>query len=493
MKDKIKTEKILDREFETMSILYSRLQKLCEDNDILKAELEPFANNVLMLTDESSPYQYLVAGFDFLCAVCRCMTKFPEVERQLFQDSLCSHIDYYNYSYFIGFCMLSQSPGLLKFWSDMVKFINAVPLCEIADDDIIGNEYELFDTLMDLDQRTIFRAIDYIKCSSEVNRALKVAIKNYCADDFADIIVNNRLDTSDCCAAVLRSSSLLRTQKMFDILESAIGGNSTTPNQDEEFFSAQRDLLNIPLIPSEDIDFKEVKELTSRLQQGEFSLCGSYWSTTYIRIRMCIGNMLEQFNRMKFAVPDLDLVGELNTIIENNDELRSMATLIESNNGELPDDYIYGNLYIEEFINHYPIVRTLPPELSIKKSPEDYFESSRKVDRGFCERLYQCLTRNNYIEDNESNHYAFMVRFTKDYHSEEQTDKIVWLATSSLLFNFINWFINTDDKSVGKPWEKTKQFFVNRDGQQININGASNNLDSKSKKVRELLKLLNSI
>ena len=86
-----------------------------------------------------------------------------------------------------------------------------------------------------------------------------------------------------------------------------------------------------------------------------------------------------------------------------------------------------------------------------------------------------------------------MIRFTKDYHSEEKPDRIVWLATNSLLFNFVNWFINTDDKSVGKPWEKTKQFFVNKDGQQININGASNNLDSKSKKVRELLKLLNSI
>ena len=492
MKDKIKTEQRLDREFETFSILNSRFQKLCEDDDILKAELEPFANNALMLTDESSLYQNLVAEFGFQCAVCHCMTKFPEVEKQLFHDSLCSHSDYYNYSYFYGFLMLTQSPGLLTFFYDMLKLINKAPLSDFADNDIIGNEYELFDTLQDLDQRTVFKAIDYINCSSEVNHALKTAIKNDYADDFADIIVNNSLDTSDCCAAALRSSWLLRFQKMKDILESFNEGTATTSNQDADFFSAQRDLLNTPLIPCEDI--KEVIELTSRLQQGEFSLYGSYWRTMYIETRRETGNILELFNSMKYSVSDIELVEELNAIIENNDELRSMATIIEkSDNGELPDDFIYGNSYIEEFINHYPSVRTLPPELSIKKSQEDYFESSRKVDRGFCERLYQCLTRNNYIEDNESNHYAFMIRFTKDYHSEEKPDRIVWLATNSLLFNFVNWFINTYDKSVGKPWEKTKQFFVNKDGQQININGASNNLDSKSKKVRELLKLLNSI
>lgn len=492
MKDEKEIEQKIDREYEAFSILNSRYHELCENDDSLKAELEPFAKNALLLTEDSSLYEYSRVNFDVQCGICHSMTKFPEVEKHLFHNFPYSHSDYYNYSYYCGFLMLTQSPGLQKFWSDMVKFINAVPLCEIADDDIIGNEYELFDTLMDLDQRAIFKAIDYIKCSSEVNRALKAAIKGDRADDFADIIVSNSLDTSDCCAAVLRSSWLLRSQKMNEILESAIEGNSTTPNQDEDLFSSQRDLLNTPLIPSEDI--KETIELTSRIQQGEFSLCGSYWSSTYIGIRMCIGNMLEQFYRMKFSVPDLDLVEELNTIIENNDELRSMATIIEkSESGELPDDYIYGNLYIEEFINHYPSVRTLPPELSIKKLSDDYFESSRKVDRGFCERLYQCLTRNNYIEDNESNHYAFMVRFTKDYCAEEKLDKIVWLATSSLLFNFINWFINNDDKSIGKPWEKTKQYFINRKGEPIKINGANHYLDSKSKKVRELVKLLNSI
>ena len=279
---------------------------------------------------------------------------------------------------------------------------------------------------------------------------------------------------------------------MKDILESFNEGTATTSNQDADFFSAQRDFLNTPLIPSEDI--KEAIEFTSRLQQGEFSQCGSYWRTMYIETRRETGNILELFNSMKYSVSDIELVEELNAIIENNDELRSMATIIEkSDNGELPDDFIYGNSYIEEFINHYPSVRTLPPQLSRKKSSEEYFESSRKVDRGFCERLYQCLTKNNYIEDNESNHYAFMVRFTMDYHSEEKPDRIVWLATNSLLFNFINWFINADDKSIGKPWEKTKQYFINRKGNPIKINGANHYLDSKSKKVRELLKLLNSI
>ena len=492
MKDEKEIEQKIDREYEAFSILNSRYRDLCENDDSLKAELEPFAKNALLLTEDSSLYEYSRVNFDVQCGICHSMTKFPEVEKHLFHNFPYSHSDYYNYSYYCGFLMLTQSPGLQKFWSDMVKFINAVPLCEFADDDIIGNEYELFDTLMDLDQRTIFKAIDYIKCSSEVNRALKAAIKNDCADDFADIIVNNSLDTSDCCAAVLRSSWLLRSQKMNEILESAIEGNSTTPNQDEDFFSSQRDLLNTPLIPSEDI--KETIELTSRIQQGEFSLCGSYWSSTYIGIRMCIGNMLEQFNRMKFSVPDLDLVEELNTIIENNDELRSMATIIEkSESGELPDDYIYGNLYIEEFINHYPSVRTLPPELSIKKLSDEYFESSRKVDRGFCERLYQCLMRNNYIEDNESNHYAFMVRFTKDYNSEEQPDRIVWLATRSLLFQFINWFIDKTDKYRDKSWKKTSQFFILSDGEPINTNGPSNHFNHRSAPVMKLLKLLNSI
>lgn len=492
MKDKKEIKQKIRRECETFFILYSRYGELCENDDSLKAEFKPFAKNALLPTKDTSSYELFRFIFDAQCGICHSMTKFPEVEKHLFQNFPYSHSDYYNFSYFSGSLMLTQSPGWKKFWSDMVKFINAVPLCEIAYDDIIGNEYELFDTLMDLDQRTIFKAIDYIKCSSEVSRALKAAIKGDRADEFADIIVNNSLDTSDCCAAVLRSSWLLRFQKVIDIPESAIEGNSTTPNQDEEFFSLQKDLLKIPLIPSEYI--KEDVELVSRFQQGEFNTYGSYWRTAYIRTRMSVGNMLELFNRMKYAVPDLDLVEELNTIIENNDELRSMATIIEkSESGELPDDYIYGNLYIEEFINHYPSVRTLPPQLSIKKLSDEYFESSRKVDRGFCERLYQCLTRNNYIEDNESNHYAFMVRFTKDYHSEEQPDRIVWLATRSLLFQFINWFIDKTDKYRDKSWKKTRQFFILSDGEPINTNGPSNHFNHRSAPVMKLLKLLNSI
>ena len=99
------------------------------------------------------------------------------------------------------------------------------------------------------------------------------------------------------------------------------------------------------------------------------------------------------------------------------------------------------------------------------------------------------MAKEGYLAYSEDAFYSFVCRMSCDYWGENEPCVIVWNGPLRDLFHLTFWFTDEGDTKI---WKKTAQFFALVNGGEIKTNGAKNQAEGPSERMKGFMKKLNS-
>lgn len=450
--------------------------------------------DVLSIFDEGKLLEHFQNSCgNFAAAMLYLSSKINSVEKLFFEDKQIAYDEFYNTACLFYIIQESASTSHRMFFNLFIQEINDVTLAGIIS--IFGNEpcpdkyhiseSEFYNSLQELSLSDVSLIFCLIDGDSETLSVLKKSIVDKDEDRFLNTLMTHEIDyqTSanilDFWLIILKYKTLFGTQIQQrwseESLDKLIGALNcmSTDRMDFNLLKLNHDIVSLLTNLKEDI-FKHTIADCEAIMQG-----------------MRSGKLIWGLNHrwIRLISPSKEATSQLDTILMEDKELAELYEDYLSQNEPpleefepklIPEFALFKEKFLERLI--------LSPSIG-KKTISDYIQSSKCYNKDFCSKLYYALAKEGYLAYSEDAFYSFVCRMSCDYWGENEPCVIVWKGPLRDLFHLTFWFTDEGDSKI---WKKTAQFFALVNGGEIKTNGAKNQAEGPSKRMKEFMKKLNS-
>ena len=432
---------------------------------------------------------------NFAAAMLYLSSKINSVEKLFFEDKQIAYDEFYNTACLFYFMQMSVSTSHRMFFNLYIQEIKDLTLPGIIS--ILGNEScpqkyrisesEFYNSLQEFSLSDVSLIFCLIDGDSEALSVLKKSIVDKDEDRFLNTLMTHEIDyqTSAYISAIWLI--ILKQKTLFGIRipqrwpeESVLNkfiecfdSMTTLHRMDFNFLKLSHDLVSLLTNFKEDI-FKHTIadcEPIMQLMQSE---------------KLTLGL---NHRWLRLISPSKEVTSQLDTILMEDKELAELyedylnqnePPLSEFKPKLIPEFALFKEKFLERLI--------LSPSIG-KKTISDYIQSSKCYNKDFCSKLYYALAKEGYLAYSEDAFYSFVCRMSYDYWGENEPCVIVWNGPLRDLFHLTFWFTDEGDSKI---WKKTAQFFALANGGEIKTNGAKNQAEVPSERMKEFMKKLNS-
>ena len=430
---------------------------------------------------------------NFAAAMLYLSSKINSVEKLFFEDKQIAYDEFYNTACLLYFVQKSNSTSHRMFFNLYFQEINDVTLAGIIS--IFANEpcpekyriseSEFYNSLQELSLSDVSLIFCLIDGDSETLSVLKKSIIDKDEDRFLNTLMTHEIDyqTSAFISAIwlmilkekdlfgrgfLQCCSEESVNKIIEFLNSMI-----TNRMDFKLLKRKHELVSLLSSPKEDIFKNTIADWEALMQYLQSAKL--VWGNNHRWLRL--------------ISPSKEATSQFDTILMEDKEFAELyedylsqnePPLVEFKPKLIPEFALFKEKFLERLI--------LSPSIG-KKTISDYIQSSKCYNKDFCSKLYYALAKEGYLAYSEDVFYSFVCRMSCDYWGENEPCVIVWNGPLRDLFHLTFWFTDEGDSKI---WKKTAQFFALVNGGEIKTNGAKNQAEGPSARMKKFMKKVNS-
>lgn len=483
------TRKLSDKE---ISIFYSTMFKNASKNilelfDSYYARIgEIFENSSKDFKDETDLYPYYARLSEFI-AILTIMS--PKVEKAFFgSDKIIDYADFYNIAYFYEILSICppQYDEFIMLISKEIESISLEKLISYEEDiETSISEWDFYDMLEKMTPKEISQIIEVI----EVDRLKKNTLKKYIlekdSDNFANIILLHSIEYDRAAwiaqiwySIALLKKSLTRFSRADALSKESIISNLRSLIEDKHLY-----LNKQPLVDKQSIrNIYDIIEYIEHLPSKPLQIENIDYHMIYNNINQTLSMSIYLHHNFLHLTTNIENTKQVQKIISMWEHTKNLEEAILNKNINPIEDK-FSCKVLEVFKDKFIIDLVIPESIKRKKMAEDFFcESGLTTDE--CRQLYNRLTEAELLSRDNETYFSFLYRMSFDYTPERNNPSpIIWKGKPRELFSLIwNYHQNTT-----KIWEKTRNYFLDSNGDPLKVNGAKNQIASKTIRMEKIL------
>ena len=431
---------------------------------------------------------------NFAAAMLYLSSKINSVEKLFFEDKQIAYDEFYNTACFFYIMQMSASTSHRMFLNLYIQEINDLTLAGIIS--ILGNEpcpekyriseSEFYNSLQELSLSDVSLIFSIIDGDSETLSVLKKSIVDKDEDRFLNTLMTHEIDYKT-PAFILAIWLIMLKQKTIYGIQIQQRWSEESANKIIESLNCMSTLnrMNFNLLK---LNHDLVSLLTS-FKEDIFKNTIADWEAIMQILQSNKLDLALNHRWLRLISPSKEATSQLDTILMEDEELAELyedylsqnePSLSEFKPKLIPEFALFKEKFLERLI--------LSPSIG-KKTRSDYIQSSKCYNKDFCSKLYYALAKEGYLAYSEDAFYSFVCRMSCDYWGENEPCVIVWNGPLRDLFHLTFWFTDEGDSKI---WKKTAQFFALANGGEIKTNGAKNQAEGPSERMKVFMKKLNS-
>ena len=432
--------------------------------------------------------------FDLSIIIAYTATYIPTSDNKIFKNEQHSHLIFYNAAYLWGYLSLF-SKDFYELIFHFVKEINKISLSNLFEkdwdeDEEELSEAELYALLVDMRLTELSIIINNIHADKETKNIIKKAILDKDENTFIETLFRANTNANR-IGEIVELFSLLKEMRLFllnipsfDELHFSMSAEKAI-QMINDFINADKDYV------LDDNELEIVESIYSFIHNNNLTnnklIPDIDWSYLFLCHGKVLASILYYHQHLRTITKSIKDSIDTDQIINNwpytkwlNEEIISGRIIpVEFDNLIEP---------LTDFHNKFCKKLELPDNINdkgkSKKSPEEYLDSNRTIDKKFCIEVYYALVDEHLLRLDNMTFYSFIYRMCFDYKGKDEPIQMEWLGRYSELATFIWWFC---DGSVSCIWEKTKKFFILPGNKIFNTKGALNGTNSQSKKIKRVI------
>lgn len=451
--------------------------------------------DVLPIFDEGKLQEFFQNSCgNFAATMLYLSSTIDSVEKLFFEDKQIAYDEFYNTACFFYIMQKSASPSHRMLHNLYFQEINDLTLTGIIS--IFGNspcpenyrisESEFYNNLQELSLSDVSLIFCIIDGDPETLSVLKKSIVDKDEDRFLNTLMTHEIDYQTSAWISVMWLIILKQKTIFGIqiqqcwseesvdkIIESFNSMSTLNRMDFNLLKLSHDLISLITNFKEDIFKHTVADCEAIMQSMQSS-------------KLSIGI---NHRWLRLISPSKETTAQLDTILMEDKELAELYEDYLSQNEPplsefkpklIPEFALFKEKFLERLI--------LSPSKG-KKTISDYIQSSKCYNKDFCSKLYNALAKEGYLAYSEDAFYSFVCRMSCDYWGENEPCVIVWNGPLRDLFHLAFWFTDGGDTTI---WKKTSKFFALVNGGEIKTNGAKNQAEGPSERMKGFMKKLNS-
>lgn len=487
--ERMPTRKLSDEEIDKF---YSRMLKNASD-DMLKLFAYCYVRIGEIFEEPSKDFKeetdiYLCnARLSEFIAIMTIMS--PEVEKAFFRsDKIIDYADCYNIAYFHE-CLSICPPQYDEFIELISKEIESISLEKIIsyEEDIETSisEWDFYEMLEKMTPKETSQIIETI----EVDRLKKNTLKKYILekdpDNFVNIILLNSIEFDRAawiaqiwyCIVLLKKLLTISSkidafskEHVISILHSLI--------EDKHLYLDKQPLVDKQSVRS----IFDMIEYAENLPSKPLQIENIDYHMIYNNINQILSISIYLHHNFLHLTTNIENTKQVQKYISMWEYTRNLEEAILNKKINLIE-HTYSCKVLEVFKDKFMIDLVIPESIKRKKIAEDFFcESGLTTDE--CRQLYDRLTAAELLSRDNETYFSFLYRMSFDYTPERSNPSpIIWKGKPRELFSLIwNYHQNTT-----KIWEKTRNYFLDSNGEPLKINGVKNQIKSKTARMEKIL------
>ena len=421
-------------------------------------------------------------------------SKIDSVEKLFFEDKQISYDEFYNAACLFYYLQISVCPSYRRIDSLFYHEIKDVSLNGIigifrntpCSENYHVSESEYYNSLQKLNLSDVSLIFSLVGGESETLAVLKKSIVDKDEDRFLNTLLTHKIDYQKSANILVIWLMILEQKTLFGILiQQRLSDESE--NKIFEIFNSmstwnRMDFNSLKLSHDLESFFTNFKE---DIFKHIVIDCEAFMQVVQSK-KLSVGL---SHRWLRLISPSKEATSQLDTILMDDKELDELYEDYLSQNEPplsefkpklIPEFALFKEKFLERLI--------LSPSIG-KKTISDYIQSSKCYNKDFCSKLYYALAKEGYLAYSEDAFYSFVCRMSYDYWGENEPCVIVWNGPLRDLFHLTFWFTDEGDSKI---WKKTAQFFALANGGEIKTNGAKNQAEVPSERMKEFMKKLNS-